>query len=114
MKSVRWKVWYGLLSATQARDDDARSALRPIQPKSTWYHPKLALPALTLALPALLLGSGAGSVKASDFETFIPPGYGEPAREGPTATNLAAVDRQAAQEPIGSYSLQLGPGTALS
>ena len=111
MKSVRWKVWHGLLSATQARDGDARSALRTIQPKPTWLYPGLARPALALAL---LLGSGAGLVKASEFETFIPPGYGEPAREGPTATNLAAVDGQAAPEPIGGHSLQLGPGAALS
>jgi hypothetical protein len=69
---------------------------------------------LALALPALLLGSGAGPVEASDFETFIPPGYGEPALDGPTATNLAAADGSALPEPLGGHSLQLGPGAALS
>ncbi len=114
MKSDQWMAWYGLLSVTQARDDGARSALQSFQPNSTWLYSRLARPTLALALPALLLGSGAGAVEASDLENFIPPGYGEPAKEGRTAANLAAAHEPSLDEPFGGHSLQLGPGAALS
>ncbi len=114
MKSVQWKAWYGLLSATRARNDGTCSALQSLKPTSTWPYSGLARPTVPLALSALLLGSGAGPVEASDLENFIPPGYAEPAREGRTAANLAAAHEPSLDEQFGGHSLQLGPGAALS